>query len=854
LSKALDKTNAWLSLFNDIQKVRGQRRTASVGRSESRLSYLYEDDDSSTGSPASRPFSGQTWSTDDTSLENGLNITGVALPDLDERLTEVRQDMETQLAEQRIEYEEKLKTMENAAISSHDIEIERATMQTQLHFVQQEMKAQLESQKRQYEKRLQKARGNSSRLVFQDDESLSEQEAALAASAVEQWRKQTMISVAESLLASAVHLKEANVMSAELDKAVSFQFTVASNLPAGVQSALSQMASVEETSEGQLSLDRPTLLVRVTDQRQRSVALWPLPHFRHQLEAMRKLYAYVDKPSFSRHLSWEEPFRVADPSSYSFIGSASIALAPVNCNVAASSLAPIVCLYTHEAVGRCRVRLQPKSAVVPSSATLSPQVRKISEQRVQDGTRLTYIVIVDEFEGLGADSFSHIHCQVRSSSFIPSTLLEEITTSEELALDFRPLSKLQLYKEVSFKMTPATREHLSGAQMRVEVFGRPTSGFLDYLESWDASQTRLNRPKNMDALGRRPEVEMITEQRHDVLAHVYVCELDAEGLYKPVPVISTSSRDPGSFHLRHGLQRELIVELKHSSGRAWPWLEIDQLSVGSVRLLDAKGLVHASPTREPLSLKALDKERALYEADGSSRISFSATYDTSGHNSLFLNRITAPSTCVLVNVSWTVKGPGHEPIPFTVDVGFGKLISAFESEAHSGAVVQPRDTKAPSKLWNMFSTTRTLTSHTTLFSVALKPSNAPVSSDELWRKDTSEMYVRGEEILQKWRPHGLSLIAAFRHAVRRDGKRAQVEATRAVLEALSSTSFLSGSNGYDHDTKLRKALELWQTRPYLDKEVRLFCLSFQHGLIHSGSDQTRSNRDSKASQEAPDQE
>jgi kinesin family protein 1 len=103
--------------------------------------------------------------------------------------------------------------------------------------------------------------------------------------------------------------------------------------------------------------------------------------------------------------------------------------------------------------------------------------------------------------------------------------------------------------------------------------------------------------------------------------------------------------------------------------------------------------------------------------------------------------------------------------------------------------------------------------------VTQKPSNAALTSDEVWRKDTSDVYVRGEEILAKWRPHGLGLVAAFREARLREYKRASVEATRSILESLSGMTLLSLSLGEDDDPKLKKALALWQAPSYLQSIV-----------------------------------
>ena len=132
------------NLYHDILKVKGARRErASVGRSESRLSYVesaYDDDeDRGSSSVWNRPFSGETWTADDTSVDSGLALSAPALRQVDKQLREVRESMEEQLNAQRVEFEARLQEMAASSSAAKEVETEKAEMGVKLKTVQEEM-------------------------------------------------------------------------------------------------------------------------------------------------------------------------------------------------------------------------------------------------------------------------------------------------------------------------------------------------------------------------------------------------------------------------------------------------------------------------------------------------------------------------------------------------------------------------------------------------------------------------------------------------------------------------------------------------------------------------------------------
>jgi kinesin family protein 1 len=79
--------------------------------------------------------------------------------------------------------------------------------------------------------------------------------------------------------------------------------------------------------------------------------------------------------------------------------------------------------------------------------------------------------------------------------------------------------------------------------------------------------------------------------------------------------------------------------------------------------------------------------------------------------------------------------------------------------------------------------------------------------------DTSEKYVRGEELLSTWKPRGISVVEDYKRLVLTERRAADVQAVR-VLSASSSLPACpdSGAAVWGSEALLRKALGLWQKR------------------------------------------
>jgi kinesin family protein 1 len=186
-----------------------------------------------------------------------------------------------------------------------------------------------------------------------------------------------------------------------------------------------------------------------------------------------------------------------------------------------------------------------------------------------------------------------------------------------------------------------------------------------------------------------------------------------------------------------------------------------------------------------------------FKSDGTGSLAVDALWDSSVHSSLFLNRVTAPNQRVLLQVTWSVDiDTCADPAQFTMDMA---------------VTMQARDARPPSKLMAMLGSSKILSKTSTVFSLKLSPPLTR-SPKDLWRLDTSEKYIRGEESLGSWKPRGISVVEDYVRLDTMERRAADVQAVRVILGAATSTPPGPWSTPRDPDALLRKALGLWQKK------------------------------------------
>lgn len=793
-------------LYADILKVRHSRSAtgtsiASGDRPESRMSFLEsvtedEPDSDDEDSPSHRHFSGSTWSTGPTSVGEST-ITLSSAPEVEERLLAVKED-----------YEERIKVMIESAAEVNDVKAEKKQMEVKL----QTLENQLRVQRKRFQSRVKKLRTNGD--AEDDDElfdliPLAPEEERRARLVIAKWRTRQRVRMAEDALSQAVMVKEANVISQELQKGVSFQFVVVErDVPLSGMESITGLTDIDEASDPDLSLaKKPCIGVKVLDRKNKAIYVWSLSKLRQRLQQMRNLYRFIGT-EYSRHFSWEDPFYESPPArgGYSSIGSALVSLAPLSRNLPSTSSLQIYSPYMADPIGECRVRLKPLSIVNPENPETSwgncshPAISPFVE-----GSKLSFEITVEHVSGMTKSEFTSVHLQIHLASIFGTSFgVDDVVTSPPLDLTTSSPTELKLHRTLSVTVTSEIQNFLNTGYAPIEFFACVGPAHIDRIERWDEARdsASLSRVANTPGLRgdptpevtRRPETELVKEQQHDVLASVEIRELGESGEYVPVPVSALNSLDSGSFFLHQGLQRRLVLKIAHNSGRGWAWKKISGVTLGNVRMLDARGRMHAATPAPDTELRGIGKPRPTFAADGTAGLSFTSPWDSSVHDSPFLNRPTAANHRVLLRLKWEVESDVcASGIGFSMDIA---------------VTVQGRDARPPSKLMSMFSSARTSRRVSNLFAVRLRPSMTKRPTD-IWRLNTAETYVRGEEVLGSWKPRGLSLIRDHDQRVATVKKAADVQAARAVLEAFELT--LPGpSEGVGRTERIAHAIELWQ--------------------------------------------
>lgn len=289
---------------------------------------------------------------------------------------------------------------------------------------------------------------------------------------------------------------------------------------------------------------------------------------------------------------------------------------------------------------------------------------------------------------------------------------------------------------------------------------------------------------------------VLLKERHHVVAYVQVCELGEDGEYIPVNVVAYSPQDSGCFYLRQGLQRRLKITMVHDSGMRLPWKNITNVAIsnlslstdsdgqGSVKQMDDVVASNANTpemaSKKTLTVNLHEDQPLEFYRDGTCMLMAQGPWDSSLHEFVHLNRITAPQQRIRASLTWQVTcDKTTQSLSFSMD---------FDMKIHSRDLVPPSNTNnnSSSAILHYFSSAfyqyqRMSYKLRGLFSVKLSPPLTRQVS-QLWRLNTANKYVRGEELLGPERAlRDISLIQEYREGTRRMTQRQQVAATQQTL-------------------------------------------------------------------------
>lgn len=722
-------------LFEDVQKARAER----AGRE------MDDDMDSVTSYPIREKYL-SNGTLDNFSLDTALTVPSTPKQgEVEDRMREVREEMQVQLDKQKEDYQEQLKSAEAANVEVEEIKKEKARMEDNLREVKEEMLAQLEAQRKQFEERLQSM--PPSKILAEGPEPLTEEEITTAKKVAGHWRGQRYVRMAEAVLQSAANLKEAQIMSQELDESVVFQFAIV-DVGHDLCSSYDMVLNGISGEGDDLFLEganKPCVGVRVIDYRSSVVHLWSLQKLQDRVRLMRQMHQYMDRPEYMQHFRLDNPFMETCMPQYTHIGDVDVPLAAVFESRVQDFSLDVLSPYTSHAIGMIKLSLEPSSARAPSST-------------------LKFNVVMHDMIGFAEREGTEVHAQL----FLPGISEEGGVTTTQMIKDFDegPIR----FESVHSMSVPMFGP--SDVSLRVAIFAKVSSMHLDKLLSWDDMQDHVPKPSKKRKNARIAESQFYTEEKHDVFARVQVLELAESGEYLPVEVIQTSDLDKGSFQLHQGLQRRILVNLTHSSGEALPWKEISNLRVGRIQLVDHVGKTPDLSTPTPdIPLNLISKPQIKANPNGTTNVTLVGQWDSSAHASLLLDRVTPDKYKTQMSLLWDVTSDKlAAPMTFSLDVCSQILSRSYV-----------RSTSMFASLWQ---SVRIVHSTSGIFSISVRPSPVKRAGD-LWRMNTQNDYVKGEEGLTDWAPRGVSLIRDHISARRRKHRLADLEAAKPILNKIS---------------------------------------------------------------------
>lgn len=773
------------ALFDDLQRLRATRKA----RPESRLHDVSSDpeDMESVSSYPVREKYASNGTIDNFSLDTALTMPSTPQPgDEEDGFRNVRENLQERLEKQRQEYQAKLRLSDEDNIDIGDIKAEKARMEESLREAKEDMQKQLKQQKEAFHRQL-KELGHEpppdpepTEVTENGAGMPDELQMELVKDVFQQWRKRKYVTMAETILQNAVTLKEAQVMSQQMDKNVVFQFCIVDvghNIASSYDLVLNGIPG--EDDDYLENTPKPCVAVRVVDFKNEVVHLWSLQKLRFRVRVMHQMHQYMNRPEYLQHFSLENPFSEPCMPEFSRIGDADVPLAAVFESRVQDFNLDVISPYTTNVVGIIRLALEPSSAEAPS-------------------TTLKFNVVMHDLIGFPEREGTQVHAQL----FVPGISDESGATTTQMIADFDegPVRFESVHSMSLPYPSPRT------TFLRVSIFAKVTSMHLDKLLSWDDMRDSAPRPTQKRRKARLPESEFYTEDLHDIFSRVQIQEISEDGTYKPVEVVQSGVMDAGVYQLHQGLQRRVVVNLTHTCGDTLQWQDVTSMRVGRLRLIDAEGnspSLDSSPVRE-VPIKLVSPPVVKSHADGTANVTFVGQWDSSTHNSLLLDRATPDKYRVQASLHFNVTSARlAEPMVFSLD-----LALQIRSRTYMRQV-------SLFSFSNFFAQQRVIHSTVGIFSVAIRPTSVKRATD-LWRMNTSGDYIKGEEHLSGWTPRGVSLVKDYLSLQKRRQRISEIETARSVLSSRALTTFPSNTSFSTLDDRqkelLLRVISLWNSK------------------------------------------
>ena len=781
-------------LLDDVQRVRAVRRARPALGAESK-----DGNETDTESVSSHHLQREKYLSNGT-LDNFSLDTVLTSPSTPQQqptgedggdIKQVREEMQGQLDRQREEFSSRLQEHEESAVEAVEWKQEKLKMEAELLAMKEQMNVQLRKHEEELEQLRTPRKPKHQRLGEFGKKGLSEHDVVLAKWVLEHWRGQRSIAMTADLLQHASLLKEAQVLSQTLGRDMVFQFTVVDvghSLGSSYDLVLNGVSAEETDESGLAGCRKPCIGIRVVDFRHELVQLWSLGKLADRVQGMRQMQHLMDRgDEVAQHFRLENPFHDDCRPEYSRIGDADIPLAAVfECRVQDFTL-DVISPYTFSVVGIVHLSLEPSAAEAPRET-------------------LKFNVVMHTLVGFAEREGTGVHAQLSIPGVSGDDDGGATTTALVAGFGEGPVR----FDSVHSMSLPVAAPR--AASLRVSVFARVTSMHLDMLLSWDDMRdcsAPAPRRAGEPAAARLPESEYHGEERYDMFVRVQILEIDEHGTYEPAEVVQSSTLDPGAFQLHQGLQRRVVLSVTCGAGAALPLADIAALSAGRIRLLDADGRVqdvidarHAAIELRPVAPAAVRRDD-----DGATTITLTAQWDSSAHACTLLDRPTPDTRKLQLALHWTISSPRlpTHPLPFALDIALQTRPRAWF-----------RQTSLLAALWR---NQRVVRSCAAVYELLLRPAPRPtvLPAADLWRADSSRLYVPGQELLAGWAPRGPSLVHDYALLRARRARARDHDAVRGALRALALSPPAPPAQHQrpnpDPTLLLHRTLLLWRSHP-----------------------------------------
>ncbi|KAI8826691.1 uncharacterized protein EV422DRAFT_592939 [Fimicolochytrium jonesii] len=696
------------------------------------------------------------------------------------------------------------------------------------------------------------------------------------------WRSRKYVQIAREIVDAAAILKEANVIAKELDRNVLYQIALCSDtntsfwevtdcqqMPYGT--AYHQCPVVG--SFARLQRQRPIFRIKVLDGCNDSVYMWTSDTLRERLPLMRELYYLSDHSSGGYTPDTSCFYNAGDCPWFDRIGSAWVCVRntiwgmtqEVNCDVVTET-------------GHVKGCIKVVVSVIGSERTGAIEGQTASgRDELEDGETLLFEVSILSLGGILEEEFTQLHVQFSGESFGQERSAgghaEDFDANRVFATDpatdfGTDVVVFDFSQTVRVKIGAAVRDTLLNGMMRFDVFGRrqkPVSEMIE--ETFHNRESQLvpadcqsDAPDDSCASPSSPQVPPFpgkqqtlpskngtstSELRYPVLCQIEIAEASRSlGSYKPTLTEATKDTDAGSFLLRHGLQRRVGLRLTHSHGPQIRWKRITRVDIGKVRLSTKDGIIaNEQPSVEMESDMVRLRVPRRQEAHENGRsLNIVCSWDSGAHECAWLNSMTRKGEKVLLRLHFTaeMEHPPSSAARLPEELHFETDIAVMIVDRDYNVRTSPRYLAGLLGLssFGPIGGSRYLPYSSFVFNIIMRSSSATSRALTYTSHDASQggTYIRGEEGLAGWKPHGPELIVQWEATRRRLANKLEADRLRQgfpeICQNVPSRNRTDSTRG---NALLRKSLEIWRRRDPRDPSL--------HSLVLGNSASTTFGKD-----------